>query len=95
MTSIRGCRCPHKKRISEGPSGSLSFPESSLDKTLVNPPTIEPPVAKYTEEDLQKILRTILEARASPSDDSREKPLKARLFDVYRNKSHMECYNFC
>ena len=24
-----------------------------------------------------------------------ERPLKARVLDVYRDKSHMKCYNFC
>ena len=61
----------------------------------MNPPDVEPPVAKYTKEDLQKILRTVLEARALSSDGPREKPLKARLPDLYCGKSHIECYNFC
>ena len=95
MTSIQGrgrlCREP----ASESLSGSSPPLESSHDKALVNPIAIEPPIAKYTEEDLQRILRTVLEARAPPSDGAREKPLKARSPDVYRGKSHMECYNFC
>ena len=37
----------------------------------------------------------VLEARVLPSDDVREKPLKARSPDVYHGKSHIECYNFC
>ena len=49
---------------------------------------------KYTEKDLQKILRTVLKARTL-SDGTREKPLMARLPDIYCGKSHMECYNFC
>ena len=61
----------------------------------MNPPAVKPSVPKYIDKDLQKILRTVLEARASPFDGIREKLLKARLPDVYRGKFHMECYNFC
>ena len=61
----------------------------------MNPPIVESSFAKYTEENLQKILRTVLEAQALPSDGSRKKLLKARLPDVYCGKSYMECYNFC
>ena len=95
MTSIRGRGRPRREHASEGPSGSSPPPESSHDETPVNPPAVEPPVAKYTEEDLQRILKTVLEARALPSDGIREKPLKARSPDVYCGKSYMECYNFC
>ena len=95
MTSIRGRRRPRREHASKDPSGSSPPPESSHDKAPVNPPVVEPPVAKYTKEDLQRILRTVLEARAPPSDGAREKPLKARSPDVYCGKSHIECYNFC
>ena len=94
MTSIqgRGRRC--WERTSKGLLGS-SYPlKSSYDETSVNPLT-EPPIAKYTEEDLQRILRTVFKAQASPSDSPREKLLKARSPDVYCGKSHIECYNFC
>ena len=94
ITSIRGRGHPCRERTSEGPSECSPPPEFSYDEGLVHPPA-EPPVAKYTKEDLQKILRAVLEARAPPSDSPCEKPLKARLPDVYCGKSHMECYNFC
>ena len=94
MTSIQGRGRPCRKCTSKGPLGSSPLPESINDKTLVNPPAVKLPVAKYTEENLQKILRTVLKARA-PSDGTREKPLKARSLDVYYGKSHMEFYNFC
>ena len=91
MTLIWGRRCSCRERISEE---SLPPPDSIHDETPVNRPTVKPPVAKYTEEDLQRILRKVLEARA-PSDGACEKPLKARLPDVYYGKSHIKCYNFC
>ena len=95
MTSIRDCGRLCREHASEGPLGSSPPPESGHDKTPVNLPAVEPPVAKYTKEDLQRIIKTVFKARAPPSDGVREKPLKARSPDVYRGKSHMECYNFC
>ena len=71
--------------------------ESNHDKALVDfsigPSTLL--VAKYTEKNLQKIFKTVLEAQALPSDGPFEKLLKARSPDVYHDKSHIECYNFC
>ena len=69
--------------------------ESSYDKTPINSPAIELPIAKYTEEDLQRILKTVLKARVPLSNTPRKKLLKARSPDVYHGKSHMEYYNFC
>ena len=80
MTLIQGCGCPCRERTFEGSSPP---PESIYDKTPVNPPA-EPLVTKYTEKDLQRIRRTVLEAQAPPFDDPRKKLLKARLPDVYR-----------
>ena len=94
MTSIRGPKRPRRERTSESPSGYSPPPEFSHDEGPVNL-LAEPLVDKYIEEDLQRILRTVLEARAPPSDGSHEKPLKARSPDVYHGKSHIECYNFC
>ena len=94
MTSIQGHGRPCRERTSKGPSESSPTPDFSHNDGPVNPPA-EPPVAKYTEENLQRIFKTILKARALPSDGPREKPLKARSPDIYYGKSHMECYNFC
>ena len=95
MTSIWSCGRPRRECTSEIPSRSSSSPKSSHDKIPVNPPAVEPLVAKYIEEDLQKILRTVFKARASPSDGACEKPLKVRSSDVYCGKFHIECYNIC
>ena len=91
MTLIRGRERPHRKRTSKRSSFSL---ESIHNKTPVNLPAVKLPVTKYTEEDLQKIFRTVFETQAPSSDGSREKPLKARSPDVCCSKSHKECYNF-
>ena len=91
MTSIQGRKRPRRERISKRFSPP---PESIHDETPVNPPTVEPFVAKYTKEDLQRILRTVFKAQVL-SDNAREKPLKARSPDVYCGKSYIEYYNFC
>ena len=100
MTSVQGRGRLRKERISEAPSEpSLS---AGLDYKSAASPIVDPdagsvgsPMAKYTEEDLQRIVKAVLVAQVPASDEPREKPLKARSSDVYRGKSHMECYNFC
>ena len=132
MTSYRGRGRPRRKRSSAAPSVALpdSFPPHELgDKLFDQPagPSTKSPIAnafaaansipKYSEDDLQRILRTVLEARIpapapvlapapvpvhapapAPAPIVAEAPrkkLKARSPDVYRGKSHMDCYNFC
>ena len=83
-----------------GPSGA---------KPHANSPPAATSVPKYSENDLQRILKAVLEARAPApvpapapapvpapvvSEVPREK-LKARFLDAYCGKSHMDCYNFC
>ena len=73
------------------------------------PPLASAPVdanttVRYLEADLQRILRTVLEARPLTPvsgrqplvfpDGPRERPLKARFPELYCGKTHMECYNF-
>ena len=89
MTSIRGHRRLCWERTSKDPLRSSPFSESSHDKGPVNP-SAESPIAKYIEEDLQKILKIVLKAQTLPSNGPREKPLKARSPNVYCGKSHME-----
>ena len=94
MTLIRGRKQHCREHISKI---SSPIPESNHDKAPVDP-SIDPStfsVVKYTEENLQKILRTVLKARAPPSNGCHKKPLKARSFDVYHGKFYIECYNFC
>ena len=78
MTSVRGRERPHRKRSFAAPSiappGSSPPPESG-DKLSDQParPSTKPPVAnapaaansipKYSEDDLQRIFKTVLEAR--------------------------------
>ena len=88
------------------PDSSLP-PESEISKQLDEPAGPKSPAAtsvpKYSEDDLQRILKAVLEARAPApapapapvvSEVSRKK-LKACSPDIYCEKSHMDCYNFC
>ena len=98
MTSIQGYKRPCRKHISKSVLGSLSLLESSHDKVPVDPPAVgsfKPPVAKYTEENLQKILRSVIEAQVPSFDGPYEKLLKARSPDINCGNSYIECYNFC
>ena len=98
MTLIQGREYSCKENYSENHLGSLPLLQSSNNEALVNPPAdgfSKPLVAKYTEEDLQKILRTVLEAQVLPFDGHHKKPLKAKSSDMYYNKFHIKCYNFC
>ena len=79
----------------------------SVTKPLVaNAPAADTSIPKYSKDDLQRILKAVLEARApaptpapTPAPASivskapREK-LKARSLDIYRGKSYIDCYNF-
>ena len=54
---------------------------------------------RYSEADLHRIFRTVLETRPpAPQplvfpDGPCERPLKAKFPELYRSKTHMECYN--
>ena len=62
-------------------------------------------VVRYLEDDIQQILRTVLDSRspapvpapvvaaAAHSEGPHERRLKARFTDIYKSKTHLECYN--
>ena len=117
MISVRGRGRPRRERPSVAPSDAPpdSSPpsESEISEQPERPPGPKPPadtsIPKYSEDDLQRIFKTVLEARAPvpvsapapalvPAPVVSEMPqekLKARFPDVYCGKSHMDCYNFC
>lgn len=102
MTSIQGHECFCKKCISKSLLEFLPFLESRYNKRSVNLPAINPivgffglSIAKYIEENLQKIFRSVLKARVPPFDRLCEKLLKAKSSNIYGGKFYMECYNFC
>ena len=119
MTSISGHGRPRQERLSVALSVAPldSFlPLESSDKlsaqpvgpSVTKPPVADTPVAatnvpKYSEDDLQRIFKAVLETQTPASasvpapvvfEIFREK-LKACSSDVYYGKSHMDCYNFC
>ena len=90
MTSIQSRSRRRKEHISEAPS-EPSLSARSDYKSAVSPIVdpgagpVGPIVAKYTEEDLQQILKAVLEAQVPASNEPLEKLLKARSPDVYCN----------
>ena len=119
ITLVWGHKYPCRECPSVSPSVAppdSSLPPKSGDKLSnqparpsgTKPPVIDAPIAainvsKYSKDDLQKIFKAILEARApvfdpAPASVVSEVPqekLKARFPDVYCGKSHMDCSNFC
>ena len=72
-------------------------------KLLANASAAATNIPKYSKDNLQQILQAVLEAQApapapAPAfvvfEVPREK-LKVCSLDLYRGKSHMDCYNFC
>lgn len=82
---------------------SILTPEASAHpgpSTSPGSSTTSSSMPNYSKDEFQRILKAVLEARtpaiaASLLKDPRERPLKARLPDVYRGKIHLEYYNFC
>ena len=148
ITSVWGRGCPCREHSSIAPSAALpnSFPPpesgDELSDQSAGPSRVKPPVVnalaatsapKYSEDDLQRIFKIVLEAQApvpaptpvpapapisalapalvpapapvltpasilAPAPIIAEAPrqkLKVRSLDIYREKSHMDCYNFC
>ncbi len=93
----------HKNLLGSNKSGSSKAPAAF--KAPVRPPEASPgppqapplpvlqdPVANcYSQQDLDRIIQTFLHVSKGGSGDK----LKAETPDVYRSRSHMECYNFC
>ena len=76
-------------------SDQLARPSGANFSVVVVSATIFP-VLKYTEKDLQRIFKTVLEAQVPTiAEEPWDKLLKARSPDVYQEKSHIEYYNFC
>ena len=74
-------------------------PALRLAPAITSTPAAANLAAKYSANDLERIFKTVLEARApAPApqpDGSCEKIFKAQAPDLYCEKTHMECYNFC
>lgn len=65
----------------------------------LNAPLTASFIDKYTEENLQSILKTVIEAQISaPTAFSKSLPkhlLKAQFPEIYIGKNYINCYNFC
>ena len=80
------------------------IPASAPALPLAPAPVDADATVRYLEADLERILRTVLEARLlAPTltpkpllfpDGSCERPLKASFPELYCGKTHMECYKF-
>ena len=83
---------------SVAPPDSSPPPESENSEQPKESPA-DTSTPHYSENDLQRIFKAVLEARPpAPAPAVFETPrekLKAHFPDVYRKKSHMDCYNFC
>ena len=100
MTSVQSRGRPRKERISEAPFEPLLSAGSDYKgavSPIVDPGAsfVGPFMAKYTEEDLQRILKAVLEAQVPVYNKPRKKPLKTKSLDMYRGRSYMACYSFC
>ncbi len=86
----------NKPGPSEAPAKSKALvrPPDALPGPLQTPPLPipqDPGANRYSQQVLDKIIQTILQTSKSGSGDK----LKAKTPDVYRGRSHIECYNFC
>ena len=91
------------------PALTVSRAQTPAPAPILAPPLALAPVdanatVRYSKADLQRIFKTVLEARPlapTPApqplvfpDGPRKKPLKARFLELYCGKIHMECDNF-
>ena len=109
MISVQGRGRPRRERLSIAPPGSFPLSKSEISEQPDRTPGPKSPAAasipKYSEDNLKRIFKAVLEARVPapapalvPAPVVSEVPqekLKARFPDVYCRKSHMDCYNFC
>ena len=100
MTSIQSRKRLRRKRTLKDFSRFSTFLESTNNKPFFDSSIIDSIVglfglfiAKYIEENLQKIFKTVLKAQACHSDRFCKKQLKARLPNVYYGKFHIKYYN--
>ncbi len=73
-----------------GPSEASTGSEAPAGPPQAPPPTA-PDVTQYTQKNMDHLLQTFFQASKDESGDK----FKAKTLDVYRGRSHMECYNFC
>ena len=85
-----------------GPHSGSTSPAPSRNPTPgpVQVPALIPapaPAPVSTDELFKKFMKAYLESNQGPKPPpaERERPLKAKVPEVYYGKSHMDCYHFC
>ncbi len=73
---------------SEASAGSPEAPLGPPQAPLLSMPQ-DPGANRYSQQDLDRFIQTFLYASKIGSGDK----LKAKTLDVYRGRSHIECYN--
>ncbi len=74
------------------PSEALTWPKAPIGLSKAPFPTFWTlDVARYTKKDMDYLFQTFFQA----SKDGFGDKFKAQTLDVYRGRSHMECYKFC
>ncbi len=86
----------NKSGSSEAPTGfeaPMGPPEAPPRPPQAPPLPVpqDPGANRYSQQDLDRIIQTFFQNSKSGSGDK----LKAKTPDVYRGRSHIECYNFC
>ena len=74
-----------------GPSKAFTGPETLAGPPQTLPPLKAPDVACYTQKNMDHFLQIIPQALKGRFKDK----LKAKTLDVYHDRSHIECSNFC
>ena len=89
---------PSSNDLNKPSSESLDYEISALLEVLVEAFLLS--ILKYTEEDLQQIIRTILKSQrlavvAPAFNKCHKRALKYRVPDIYQSKFYIKYYNFC
>ena len=101
MARQRTCRSPCRNpspggKDKGGPSGALTKGSNTPTHFLAisRAPT---PALLSTNELFKRFIKAYLESNQGPSQplEERERPLKAKVPDVYYGKLYMNCYRFC
>ena len=85
---------------SDNESDELRVPEkwTSAPSHASIPAPMKPTLAlKYSKADLMRILKIFSKTKAQEpkAEVPHERPLKAKILDIYFRKSYMDCYHFC
>ena len=101
MAGPCSCRSPRRNPPPDGEDegGPPGAPTEGSHTPTHSPavsraPTPAPP---SNDELFKRFMKAYLESNQGPNQppEERERPLKAKVPDVYYGKSHMDCYHFC